>query len=123
MRVKSVNPEDLKTIYLAGPMSGIPDLNFPLFARVAKELRDLGYKIVSPHEHAAPMEDPHGYAWALARDILLVAGCDTIMFLPGWENSKGANVEFVFGEATGKNILTYNDFKSQRSRDSLQKKA
>lgn len=97
--------------YLAGPMTGIPHFNYPLFDSVAAELRASGYDITSPAE----MDDPetraealasetgihpggitNGETWGdfLARDMKLIA--DTlggIILLPGWERSKGARLE------------------------------
>ena len=49
--------------YLAGPMSGIPQFNFPLFMKAAQELRDVHeLDIVSPAE----LDDEETKAAALA---------------------------------------------------------
>lgn len=34
-------------LYVAGPMSGLPDHNYPAFREAATRLRDLGYQWVS----------------------------------------------------------------------------
>lgn len=76
-----------RTLYIAGPMSNIPQFNFPLFEAVAVALRDDGYTIVSPHE--CDGEDTRRMAWAspdgahtgggeswgtcLARDVKMLA--------------------------------------------------
>lgn len=39
-----------KTLYIAGPMSGIPGFNFPAFIAAAAALRAAGYTIISPAE-------------------------------------------------------------------------
>lgn len=39
------------TTYIAGPMSGIPDFNYPMFHRVAKHLRDRGVDVRNPAEN------------------------------------------------------------------------
>ena len=98
--------------YLAGPMSGVPQFNFPAFDAAADHLRAAGHDIVSPAE----LDDPatreaarnssdgsfgsgtvNGETWGdfLARDVKLIAdeGIEAIIVLPGWEGSKGARLE------------------------------
>ena len=98
--------------YLAGPMTGRPQFNYPLFDRVATKLRDSGLDITSPAEmddedtRAAAMASPDGSVddytaegkgtWGdfLSRDVKLIA--DTlggIILLPEWETSAGARLE------------------------------
>jgi hypothetical protein len=100
-------------IYLAGPMSGIPYFNFPEFGRVAALLRSEGWEVVSPKEldeqdsrEAAgkPLsgdakDASHSWATYLARDVkILVDGCvQGIVFLPGWEGSRGSRFEASVG--------------------------
>jgi hypothetical protein len=40
----------MKKIYLSGPMTGLPDLNFPAFHAEAARLRALGYDVINPAE-------------------------------------------------------------------------
>ena len=80
------------TTYIAGPMSGIPEFNYPLFAAVAKELRANGVDVVSPHElHNGDTSQP--YTYYLRRDLKALLECDDMVLLPGWRNSKGAKLE------------------------------
>lgn len=118
-------PSNLK-FYLAGPMSGLPQFNFPAFHKAAKALRARGFDIVSPAEldgaevEAEAMKSPDGeigptrkmcgLTWAdmLARDVKLVADeVDGIILLPGWEKSRGAKLECYVGLLTGKIFLQY----------------
>ncbi len=99
-------------LYLAGPMSGIPQFNFPLFDEAAANLRSMGFTILSPAEMDSPevraysLQSPDGKVqhdgkiagetWGeiLARDVRLIADdCDGIVFLPGWHLSRGARLE------------------------------
>jgi hypothetical protein len=52
----------LKTLYIAGPMSNIPQFNFPLFEAVTQVLRADGWTIISPHE--CDSEETRKSAWA-----------------------------------------------------------
>ncbi len=87
----------MKRIYLAGPMSGYPEHNFPAFRRETKRLRDLGYDVVSPEEINGHLHQQLPYIEYLRRDIAQLATCDTIAFLDGWENSRGAKKEEAVG--------------------------
>jgi hypothetical protein len=78
-------------IYLSGPMTGIPDFNFPAFHAEAKRLRALGYEVVNPAEITPDHETPR---WiCLRRDIAALMECDTLALLDGWESSEGARLE------------------------------
>ena len=105
-------PGETKTIYLAGPMQGVPEFNFPRFHAVAYALRQGGHTVFSPAEkdierlgHDLSKGNIHGslavanaqgfsLRQALAEDtnfICLEANC--IVLLPGWEKSNGAQAE------------------------------
>lgn len=107
-------------IYISGPMTGIPQFNFPLFAKVAADLRAQGHEVISPAEEDPPeaqaaalastdgeLHDGQlaGHTWGdmLARDVKLIAdhGIDCIYLLPGWERSKGAKLEAFVGILCG----------------------
>jgi len=111
--------------YLAGPMSGYPQSNFPAFIAAAADLRAGGYEIVSPAELDAEngidkqaMASTDGDAskltqtWGdlLARDVKLVADqVDGIIVLPGWENSRGARLEAFVGLLCRKKFFEYSE--------------
>lgn len=76
--------------YVAGPMTGYPELNYPLFHSTAEKLRTMGFEVVSPAE-LNPIETP--YREAMVRDILALIECDHICMLDGWEKSRGASLE------------------------------
>lgn len=92
-------------VYVAGPMTGIPDLNFPAFHREASRLRAEGVEVVNPAEinggadelvAMAGMDESQLAAhWraCMRNDIREMVLCDCIVLLPGWERSKGASLE------------------------------
>lgn len=78
-------------VYLAGPMTGLPALNFPAFHAAAASLRASGYEVVNPAEINA---DPNaGWNACMRADIAQLVTCDQIALLPGWERSRGATIE------------------------------
>lgn len=105
--------------YLAGPMTGYPSLNHPAFHDAAEVLRDEGFGVVSPAE----MDDELGIepnaadpfaklsvppAEIMRADLQAVLDCDGIVLLPGWQASKGARLERIVAESTGRQVYLYD---------------
>lgn len=78
-------------IYISGPMSGLPDLNFPAFHAAAELLRGAGYDVVNPAE----LNPDPGKTWreCMSVDIKALCDCDAVAVLPGWDKSRGAMLE------------------------------
>lgn len=114
-----------KRIYLAGPMRGLPNFNFPRFHAVAKALRMDGHDVFSPAEkdnerHGTDISagnttgdekiaaQQHGFNLrdALAMDLdYICKQATTIALLPGWEKSTGAQAEWRTALALGLEIV------------------
>lgn len=111
-------------IYLAGPMTGLPNYNFPAFDAAAAQLRALGHEVFSPAENDRDNGyDPtgsnghdaaeHGFDLRAALKDDLSWICDhaqAVALLPGWVRSKGANAEVALAVALGiphKSYLTF----------------
>lgn len=113
-------------LYLAGPMTGLPQFNFPAFHAAAAALRTAGYDIVSPAEldsdavKAVAEKSPDGKldaagevageTWGdmLARDVKIIADTvDGIVFLPDWHKSRGARLEAFVALLSGKQNYGY----------------
>jgi hypothetical protein len=89
--------------YLAGPMSSLPELNFPAFHREAAYLRSLGHEIVNPAEINT---DPNAkWADCMREDITALVWCEGIFMMPGWERSKGASLEHHIAQSLGMKVV------------------
>jgi hypothetical protein len=82
----------MKRIYIAGPMTGLPDLNYSAFHSEAARLRGLGHHVENPAENLAPACGTWKAYMLMAINQLFT--CDTIFLLPGYTMSKGAMLEF-----------------------------
>lgn len=83
-------------VYIAGPMTGLPDHNFPAFRKAALDLRACGYDAVSPvevNENYETDDQPGVWHLCMRRDIAALMSCDAIAMLPGWMESPGATLE------------------------------
>lgn len=110
-------------VYIAGPMSGKPEFNFPAFRRAAQRLRDAGYEVISPveldeadgidvNEIGADDVAPGSWEWVrcLVRDLeLVVKEVDAVVVLPGHTKSRGAYMETSIAAACGKPVIRLND--------------
>lgn len=127
-----------RTVYLAGPMRGVPLFNFPAFDDASARARALGWWVISPaemdravgfDEHRASL-DGFDLAAAQARDVSAIMGLspatDALALLPGWECSTGAQAELALARWRGLAILdarTFEPLEPQRRETVLEEAA
>jgi len=106
--------------YIAGPMTGIPHHNIPLFEAAAGLLRKQGFDVITPIElddsetYIAAKADETGnlatfkesLGTLLGRDLMLIIDdVDGVIVLPGWEKSRGARLEVFTALSMDKSIF------------------
>ena len=103
-------------VYLAGPMRGIPEFNFPLVKSAAKDLRQRGMLVFSPAErdlnrdHFDPLHDEaKTLRYYMQYDLRAVCKCDAVVVLPNWKKSQGARLEVYVARECEIPILRYPD--------------
>lgn len=79
-------------LYLAGPMTGLPEFNYPAFAEAEQRGTELGFEVHSPHKNFNEVKTLP-YKTYIRADMAMLLKCDGIALLPGWEKSKGARFE------------------------------
>lgn len=102
-----------KTVYIAGPMTGIKQWNFPAFFAAEEQLSELGYNVINPAHNDGPdlksalksagtPENPNN-TWEsyIRRDLPHVLRSDILCLLPGWQNSRGARLEVHVAKSIG----------------------
>ncbi|AFU45412.1 hypothetical protein C380_08550 [Acidovorax sp. KKS102] len=102
-RIVHLRTDRERRVYVAGPMTGLPEYNFPLFNATAARLRSEGWHVENPAEHG----HVEGAGWAdyLRWDISRIATCGAIYLLPGWSKSKGATLEVHIASVLGLQVL------------------
>jgi hypothetical protein len=96
-------------VYVAGPYSSddpqIVDENIGRAREVAITLVDMGYGVIVPHLNTFKFEDRCQYVeyedfQQMYMKLMMNAG-DVVLFLPGWEHSKGCRMERLVAESMG----------------------
>lgn len=92
-------------IYVSGPMSGRPGLNFEAFHVAAAELAALGWEVENPAEKG--VIDCWSWEDYLRYDLTRLVTCNAIYLLPGWMASRGARLERHVAASLGFRELSY----------------
>jgi hypothetical protein len=97
-------------VYIAGPMTGIKDFNYPAFFAAEQELLHRGYEVISPtvitDNKIVSKEDAKSWDYYMREAIKLLVTCDAIFLLPDWQLSRRARLEFQIANDLGFQILT-----------------
>lgn len=117
---------DHMRLYLAGPMTGYPEFNFPAFLSAAEMLRGEGHDVFCPAEHDLKEGfDPTGLAgepWemhelgyslrqALGADLAWITSqAEGLVVLNGWSRSKGAVAEVATAQALSLPVWEFGQF-------------
>ncbi len=79
-------------VYIAGPMSGLPELNYPAFHAAGDELRNHNINSRNPARSAPPNDAPTWADW-MRLALRQLIDCRSVLLLPGWRESRGAIIE------------------------------
>jgi len=88
----------MEKVYISGMMSGLEREDYiARFAEAERLLIEQGYKTVNPTRFLVCrwpwLYRLMGYQLTLLYDLWRLSHCDKIYKMPGWRQSKGANVE------------------------------
>jgi hypothetical protein len=99
-------------LYVAGPMTGMPDFNYPAFDAAAAHLAALGHEPLNPvdSEEFNDTGAPQAWDWYMRHALRMVLAADGIALLDGWERSRGAQLECYVATALGLTVKPLHDW-------------
>lgn len=95
-------------LYIAGPMAGLPSLNYPAFYTAEDMLQYAGYETENPARNENP--DPDDYIEWLRLGIKQLITCDGVAFLAGFGQSKGAMMELYIANVLKMEIRSVHEW-------------
>ena len=131
-----IKTESGKATYISGPMTNLPDFNWPVFIYAEKYIDGKVFNPANPH--GTIIKKPKtSFNWGdyMTEDIYDLVKCNSIVILPGYSKSTGAKTEISIGEkilnvkskelkkkiGNEKYKLFMNDVKNQYIKDGFEK--
>jgi len=104
-------------IYIAGPMTCYENYNYPAFFDMEEKLEKLKLVPINPawssgrtlEKALIDLDKNPDTRWQdyIRKGIALLSNCDSICLLPGWQQSKGARLEFQIAQSLGLQAFVY----------------
>lgn len=88
----------MSVLYIAGPMSGLPEHNYPAFFDAEEQLLTAGHNVLNPariDELCSLEPGPRVWEWYKRRALRMLTDADGVALLPDWQRSRGASIEWV----------------------------
>lgn len=91
-------------LYISGPITGTDDY-MERFAAAQKELEEEGWSVVNPALVNSNLPKDTEWEDYMRMAVCMLDMCEVVYFLDGWEKSRGANIEYGYAQAKGKDIM------------------
>lgn len=91
-------------LYVAGPMTGLPEYNYPAYHRAEQTLTAAGFVVLNPaRNQPVPRDASKGVTWSdyMRASLGQLAAADGVAVLDGWAASRGAALEVHIASQLG----------------------
>ena len=93
MKIDTTKIDKSQTVYLSGPMTGLPDYNRAAFNLRAEAFRAAGYTVNNPAEISVTHETSKSYGFYFKRALRQLLNSDVLYVFGDITESKGALME------------------------------
>jgi len=101
--MKTITKND--AVYIAGPMSGHADNNYPSFHFAEEHLvMKFGCEILNPARHP----DGLAYVTYMRMAMEMIERATVLVMLPGYNHSTGATIELTVARKSGIQVFLFN---------------
>lgn len=94
-----------QTVYLSGPMTGLPDYNRAAFNMRAEAFQALGYSVNNPADISVTHWTDKAYGFYFKRALRLMLESDVVYVFGDTSNSAGVQMELKVAEMAGMPIV------------------
>ena len=104
--VEEYNPSTLKKVYISGPITGTKDyLEKFEDIETALVLVHQGVEVINPAKVNANLPESTTWEEYMRMSLCLLSMCDGIYMMEGWQQSRGANLEYAYAKGMGIMVL------------------
>jgi hypothetical protein len=100
----------MSTLYIAGPMSGYPEFNYPEFNATALLLLERGHSVLNPTESGVPVGSP--WETYMRATVTMMLRADGVATLANWQESRGATIEVKLAQALGMPVRPWHEWRA-----------
>ena len=106
LSVEKYNPSTLKKVYISGPITGTQDY-LERFERIENELPLIhqGVEVINPAKVNANLPESTTWEEYMRMSLCMLSMCDGIYMMEGWQQSRGANLEYAYAKGMGITVL------------------
>ena len=108
-------------VYISGPITGTTDY-MERFAQIERRLMRSGHTVVNPAKVNANLPADTTHAEYMEMSFTMLDMCDAILMMNGWQQSRGAGMEFDRAVRNGTTIAFEGGRECQNESQSKQKR-
>lgn len=104
--VEQYNPSTLRKVYISGPITGTKDyLEKFEDIETALVLIHKGVEVINPAKVNANLPESTTWEEYMRMSLCMLSMCDGIYMMEGWQQSRGANLEYAYAKGMGITVL------------------